>query len=123
MWEEAAAVAEAITAISVYSDGRIVSWHELCVRFKEVCVDNTFLDLLNTTQGDMNDLKYPVMMNQEDLSFYPLMAHLGGVKINKGRVIKAGALRLTFMLNDNSKSLKKIIINVDQCGSPFHGKS
>ena len=107
VWEEATAVAEAITTLSVYSDGRIFSWSDLCVRFRGVCVDNTFLELLNTTQGDLDNLRYPVMVNQEDQSFYPLMAHLGGVEVKEGKVIQAGALRLSFMLNDSSKPLKK----------------
>ena len=100
-------MAEAITTLSVYSDGRIFSWSDLCVGFRGVCVDNTFLELLNTTQGDLDNLRYPVMVNQEDQSFYPLMAHLGGVEVKEGKVIQAGALRLSFMLNDSSKPLKK----------------
>lgn len=107
VWEEAAILEKAVASISVYNGGRIYTWLDLCVKFSGDCVDNTFLDLLNTTHGDLDDLKYPVMEDRDNHIFHPLMAHLGGVEVEEGTVSKAEALRLSFMLDDSSKTKKE----------------
>jgi len=110
VWEEVALVAEAASNISVYSEGRVVTWTDLCVKFDGKCVDNTFLDLLSSTNISsdvMDNLTYPVMMDTVTDELYPLMAHLGGVELEDDAVTQAGALRLSFMLDDSSRSLKK----------------
>ena len=111
VWEEAALVAEAASNISVYCEGRTVTWADLCVKFDGRCVDNTFLDLLSSTNigsDTMANLSYPVMKDPEiEDVLYPLMAHLGGVVEEDGLVTHAGAMRLSFMLDDTSRPRKK----------------
>ena len=102
-------VAQAITSISVYSEGRMFTWLDLCVKFEGQCVDNTFLDLLKSGgSNNMENLSYPVMQDQEKEVFYPLFAHLGGVEVNtESKVVEAGALRLSFMLDDSNNPTRK----------------
>jgi len=111
VWTEATLIAQAASNISVYLEGRTYSWYDLCAKFDGECVDNLFLHLLESTNVDsdmMNNLTYPVMKDPaKDEVYYPLVAHLGGVEKENGFILNAEALRLFFMLDDSSRSLKQ----------------
>ena len=93
---------------------------DLCLKFNEDCVDNTFLSLAQSAKvsenQDIQGLRYPISQDPvREYIFHPLMTHLGGVETNNHVIIGAKAMKLTFMLNDSTKLKRRasmVFINV-----------
>ena len=96
---------------SVYLEGHSYFYKDLCLKFADQCVGNSFLSLYSHLKNgsSISNLKYPLMMDPEhEHLFHPIMFHFGGVDTdNRGTVTEAGAMKLMFMVDDSSDLMRK----------------
>lgn len=101
IWKEVHNMVQAIQRIQVMHEEIPYRWNNLCVRFQDKCVDNSFLNLY----GVINNitLTYPLMKDERNNKIYPLVAHIGGTKVEGDKLLSGRVLKVTFILDDSTK--------------------
>ena len=97
VWREAAALVSLVEQVRVEAGGREAGWQELCARFAGRCVDNSFLELVDSEAG-LSNLSFPLHREGREERWFPLVAHLGGVTLQGGKILDARAMKVTFVL-------------------------
>ena len=93
-------------------NGHQYTWFDLCLKFADKCVGNSFLELHNSTGNGAEKtarLQYPIMADpDQEHVFHPMMVHFGGVQTEDGVMTEAAAMKLIFMFDDSSKLMNKV---------------
>ena len=103
LWREVKHLVQAVELVKVEVHGQEMGWTDLCAKFEGKCISNTFLDLLDTEEGELTELHYPVH-SKKDGELVPLVAHLGGVTLVQGKIEEAKALKISFFLRNDAES-------------------